>query len=66
MKVGDESAARILQLLMGGTCLRRRKDMKFKGRYIVELPGIDEYLYKIGKSVGDSLIRFLGGGEEEI
>ena len=48
IRSGDSSAMGILQLLMGGTCLRRRKDMKFQGKSIVELPGVDEYLHKIG------------------
>jgi len=45
---GDPSGSGILQLMMGGICLRRRKDMKFQGKHIVELPGVDEYLHKIG------------------
>ena len=48
LRSGDPSAAGILQALMGGTCLRRRKDMKFAGKSIVELPGIDEYVHPIG------------------
>jgi SWI/SNF-related matrix-associated actin-dependent regulator of chromatin subfamily A3 len=48
LRSGDPSAAAILQALMGGTCLRRRKDMKFAGKSIVELPGIDEYVHPIG------------------
>lgn len=50
LRSGDPSAAGILQGLMGGTCLRRRKDMKFAGKSIVELPGIDEYVHPIGIS----------------
>lgn len=48
LRYGDPSAAKVLQMLVGGTCLRRRKDMKFRGKRIVELPGVDEYLHKIG------------------
>ena len=33
---------------MAGTCLRRRKDMVFGGKSIVELPEIKEFLHKIG------------------
>jgi len=48
IRSGDTRGAGILQLLMGGTTLRRRKDMKFAGKYIVELPGVDEFIHKIG------------------
>jgi SWI/SNF-related matrix-associated actin-dependent regulator of chromatin subfamily A3 len=48
LKAGDPHASRRLQLLMGGTCLRRRKDMKFQNKYIVELPGVNEYIMGIG------------------
>ena len=69
LRNGDSAAAGRLQLLMGGICLRRRKDMKFGEKHIIELPGVDEYLHKIGIS---SLIdvtltfRFLARGEEEV
>jgi SWI/SNF-related matrix-associated actin-dependent regulator of chromatin subfamily A3 len=48
IRSGDPSGSRILQLLMGGTCLRRKKDMEFQGKSIVELPGVDEFVHKIG------------------
>jgi SWI/SNF-related matrix-associated actin-dependent regulator of chromatin subfamily A3 len=48
LKNGDAEAAAKLQLLMSGTCLRRRKDMEFGGTRIVQLPSIQEYLHSIG------------------
>jgi SWI/SNF-related matrix-associated actin-dependent regulator of chromatin subfamily A3 len=48
LRSGDPSASGTLQLLMGEICLRRRKDMKLEGKPIVELPGVDERLLKIG------------------
>ena len=48
IRSGDPSGSRILQLLMGGICLRRKKDMEFRGKSIVELPGVDQYVHKIG------------------
>src|SRR5436309_8348216 len=48
LKNGDPEAAAKLQLLMSGTCLRRRKDMEFAGRRIVQLPSIQEYVHSIG------------------
>ena len=48
LRSGDPNAAAVLQSLMGGVSLRRRKDMKFQGKLIIELPGIEEYLHKIG------------------
>jgi SWI/SNF-related matrix-associated actin-dependent regulator of chromatin subfamily A3 len=47
-KAGDPKAARRLQVLMAEVCLRRRKDMKLQGKDIIELPGKDEYVHKIG------------------
>lgn len=38
-------------MLMASVCLRRRKDMEFQGRKILELPGVDEYIYPIGMFV---------------
>jgi SWI/SNF-related matrix-associated actin-dependent regulator of chromatin subfamily A3 len=50
LKAGDQAAAGRLQLLMSSTTLRRRKDMKFDGKFIVNLPGVTEYIHKIGNS----------------
>jgi SWI/SNF-related matrix-associated actin-dependent regulator of chromatin subfamily A3 len=50
LKAGDQAAAGRLQLLMSSTTLRRRKDMKFDGKCIVNLPGVTEYIHKIGNS----------------
>jgi SWI/SNF-related matrix-associated actin-dependent regulator of chromatin subfamily A3 len=65
LKNGDTAAGGRLQLLMGGICLRRRKDMKFAGKHIVELPGVDEYLHKIGISLDYSQGLTLDFSEEE-
>jgi SWI/SNF-related matrix-associated actin-dependent regulator of chromatin subfamily A3 len=48
LRSGDGNAQRTLQTLMAEICLRRRKDMKFKEKPILELPGVDERLVKIG------------------
>ena len=45
---GNPHAVAILQKLMAGVCLRRKKDMEFQGEKILHLPGVDEYLHKIG------------------
>lgn len=59
LKNGDPAAAGKLQLLLSGCCLRRRKDMVFGGRRIVELPEMKEYLHKIGKIQSSQCPRFL-------
>ena len=48
LRSADPGAAGILQNLMREVCLRRRKDMEFEGKRIVDLPGVEEYLHKIG------------------
>lgn len=48
LKIGAPSAVTLLQSLMSGLCLRRRKDMKFQGKALVNLPGMDEYVHMIG------------------
>jgi len=45
---GNPEAVATLQRLMSDVCLRRKKDMEFKGTRIIQLPGVDEYLHKIG------------------
>jgi len=48
LRNGDPKGATNLQNLMSTMCLRRRKDMEIGGKRILELPGIKEYLHKIG------------------
>jgi SWI/SNF-related matrix-associated actin-dependent regulator of chromatin subfamily A3 len=48
LKSGDPTAIRLLQALMSGSSLRRRKDMKLQGKPVIELPGVDEYVHMIG------------------
>ncbi|CAG8521499.1 4910_t:CDS:10 [Dentiscutata erythropus] len=44
---GDFDGIDRLACLIRTTCLRRTKDMKFKGRSILDLPPINSYLHKV-------------------
>lgn len=48
-------AVKLLRILMQDLSLRRRKDMSFDGRKLIELPPIKEFCYKVGFETQDEI-----------